>query len=92
MNLKTKHCDYCGKRPALEFSYFVDRRMDGAGSMENNYDSIDLCHEHSILLLKQIEQDCRKNKQAKYDDLYKAFKKIRTEEELNAILLTRKAN
>lgn len=41
-----RKCDACKPKDrvpgALEFSYFIDRTMDGAGSMENNYGSIDL--------------------------------------------------
>jgi len=43
MTVKTILCDCCKAPDAQSVQYFVDRRMDAAGSMENEYESIDLC-------------------------------------------------
>ena len=45
MTEKKVRCDACGG-PALEIRYNYIREMDGAGSMETNSDSVDLCHRH----------------------------------------------
>lgn len=39
-------CDVCGVKNAETLSIQVDRTMDGAGSMENIYEQIDLCPKH----------------------------------------------
>lgn len=44
-------CDKCGKNNAKPVQVFIDRRMDAAGSMENLYDDVDLCHECAIKAL-----------------------------------------
>ena len=36
-------CDRCGKDGAQTISACVDRVSDAAGSMENEWDSVDLC-------------------------------------------------
>jgi hypothetical protein len=36
-------CDVCGKENARTSWFYVDRRMDGAGSMDDHHDPIDLC-------------------------------------------------
>ncbi len=46
-------CDVCGaptKLPPL--TLFKDRAMDAAGSMENIYETFDLCAEHSHAVLR----------------------------------------
>lgn len=37
-------CDRCGKQPALPISVWCDHRLDPAGSMEDEWERIDLCH------------------------------------------------
>jgi hypothetical protein len=54
MKKEVIYCDVCGKQGAQTLSVWVNRTMDGAGSMENDYETVDLCHEHSISLLKKI--------------------------------------
>ena len=46
-------CDACGA-PALEIRYNYTRDMDGAGSMETNSDSVDLCHQHMQQELQKL--------------------------------------
>jgi hypothetical protein len=60
-------CDRCGKHPA-EYDTIhlkVDRRMDAAGSMEDIYESIDLCQAcaHSLLrtMTKEMDETQRKD-------------------------------
>lgn len=55
MTKKTIHCDACGA-PAVEIRYNYRRETDGAGSMETTYDTIDLCHTHSIKALQEFLQ------------------------------------
>lgn len=43
--------DECKRENASQFSFFKDRRPDGAGSMENWYYQFDLCPMHQIALL-----------------------------------------
>ncbi len=54
MTIRTIICDACKAEGAREISYFVDRRMDAAGSMENEYETIDLCHAHMAALLNEL--------------------------------------
>jgi hypothetical protein len=44
-------CDICGKPDASQMQFVVDRQMDGAGSMENVWEYVDLCQEHLALAL-----------------------------------------
>lgn len=46
------YCDRCGSKDALTVSVFIDRTMDAAGSMDNIYEDIDLCHVCSVIALK----------------------------------------
>ncbi len=45
-------CDICSKPEAATISVKVNREMDAAGSMENIYDSVDLC---SYCILVQLQ-------------------------------------
>ena len=36
-------CDRCGAKHAETIQVFIDRRMGAAGSMDDEYDSVDLC-------------------------------------------------
>lgn len=48
-------CDVCGELTRLDFiAACTDRQMDGAGSMENVVESIDLCGTCAVLALKQV--------------------------------------
>lgn len=48
-------CDVCGKPTKIEpFCFWVDRCMDAAGSMEDEYDSFDLCETHCAGLLRSL--------------------------------------
>lgn len=48
-------CDACGK-PAEEVRYNFTRDADAAGSIETNYDTIDLCREHAVKRLQEFLQ------------------------------------
>lgn len=54
MTVTTVMCDTCGNADARAVSYFVDRRMDAAGSMENEYETVDLCADHMASLLGEL--------------------------------------
>lgn len=51
-------CDLCASPDDVgdkrRISVFVDRAMDAAGSMEDEYDSFDLCHACAVRVLKQM--------------------------------------
>lgn len=47
MRVETICCDLCGKEGAKSRQFYVDRKMDGAGSMEDHFESLDLCDDHS---------------------------------------------
>lgn len=49
-----KICDNCGKLPALTHRYFIERENDG-NEMSNRYGYIDLCHEHAMALLHDLD-------------------------------------
>lgn len=49
-------CDVCGASDALECCFYVDRRMDGAGSMDDEIDAVDLCAKHQWAAYKLAEQ------------------------------------
>jgi hypothetical protein len=49
-------CDACGGQ-ALPIQYNFKREMDGAGSMETNYDTVDLCHEHTRGALQKFLEE-----------------------------------
>ena len=42
----TYSCDICNREGAKRHSFFFDRGMDAAGSMENEYYDVDLCPMH----------------------------------------------
>lgn len=58
-----KICDNCGRLPALTHQYFIDRENDGVET-RNRYGQIDLCHEHAMALLHDLDgcTDCPKIK------------------------------
>jgi hypothetical protein len=56
MKRTTVHCDVCGASNAKDFQYFESREMDHAGSMDNNYGHIDLCHEHAMRMLSDFDK------------------------------------
>lgn len=39
----TVFCDVCGAKDAVTREFYVDRRMDPAGSMEDEHEYLDLC-------------------------------------------------
>lgn len=43
MTIKTTICDCCKASDAKQVTYFVERKMDAAGSMGNEYEYLDLC-------------------------------------------------
>jgi hypothetical protein len=45
-------CTVCGKDGATVFRVKVDRRMDAAGSMEDVWERIDLCPDHTSSALR----------------------------------------
>lgn len=49
-----KICDHCGTLPALTHQYFIDREYDGIETA-NRYGHIDLCHQHAMALLHDLE-------------------------------------
>jgi hypothetical protein len=52
-----RRCDHCGKTGAIEVRYDFVREPDGAGSMEINYKTKDLCHEMAIERLQMFLQE-----------------------------------
>jgi hypothetical protein len=49
-------CDCCGAAYAKSVSFYIDRRMDAAGSMEDLYESVDLCHDCTVKLIGFIQK------------------------------------
>jgi hypothetical protein len=43
MKIEVIKCDVCGAEGAQTCYFYVDRKMDHAGSMEDEHESIDLC-------------------------------------------------
>lgn len=68
-------CDVkgCVSAEAHNFSFFKDRRLDGAGSCENWYYSFDLCVNHAITLLEGLLGTFEKSNKA---DLIKMANQI----------------
>lgn len=58
MTEKKVRCDACG-RAALEIRYNFVRERDGAGDMETNHDTVDLCHEHMQQELQKMLGESR---------------------------------
>ncbi len=54
MNIKV--CDFCKNKnkQAYKKSFFKERTMDAAGSMENTYETLDLCVECELLLYQVV--------------------------------------
>ena len=50
----TTCCDICKREGAESHSFFFDRRMDAAGSMDNEYYNVDLCSIH----FREIVRKC----------------------------------
>lgn len=42
-------CDRCGSEGAKTASIFICRQMDAAGSMDNEYEYVDLCHKCALI-------------------------------------------
>lgn len=40
-------CDVCGAVGAKTCPFYVDRRLDAAGSMDDEYETMDLCDVHA---------------------------------------------
>lgn len=63
MERKVVDCDVkdCKNSNAKGFSFYKERRQDGAGSMEDWYYSFDLCQEHQKeyfqLILDSLQKD-----------------------------------
>lgn len=49
------YCDICGKKESVECSFYVDRRLDAAGSMDDEFEHMDLCRDH-LLTAFQLAQ------------------------------------
>jgi hypothetical protein len=48
-------CDVCGTADGVQRrSYWVDRRMDAAGSMSDEHDVYDLCEKCELAVYKEI--------------------------------------
>lgn len=48
-----KICDVCGTRQDVQTKhYWVNRKMDAAGSMDDEYESFDLCAKHRELVIE----------------------------------------
>jgi hypothetical protein len=56
MKIEIIKCDICKADDALTCSFYVDRRMDPAGSMDDEYEYIDLCPKHQWRAYKLAEQ------------------------------------
>ena len=54
MKKETILCDRCGDEGAKTAAIFVDRKMDGAGSMENEYEYADLCHKCALVMVEKL--------------------------------------
>ena len=51
-------CDQCGKECQYDTIYAaVDRRMDGAGSMETVTENVDLCPIHMRMLMSEMVKE-----------------------------------
>lgn len=50
------YCDICGKKNATTCHFYIDRKMDGAGSMEDQHESLDLCDEHKWTAYQKAEK------------------------------------
>ena len=74
MTEKKVRCDACGG-PALEIRYNYTRDMDGAGSMETNSDSVDLCHKHMQEQLQKFLQEPSKAPADSGKDQFKRWAK-----------------
>lgn len=55
MTEKKVRCDVCGA-PALEIQYDYEMETDARSGREINYNTIDLCHAHTILRLQRFLQ------------------------------------
>ena len=53
--LITCDIDGCGQ-PALGCSFYVDRGLDAAGSMDDENDTLDLCPQHQWAAYKEAEK------------------------------------
>lgn len=49
-------CDICKTEGALTCWFTTDRKMDGAGSMDDEQESLDLCPKHQWAAYKLAEQ------------------------------------
>jgi hypothetical protein len=56
MKVEIIKCDICGAEGAKSCSFYVERQMDPAGSMDDVYDYIDLCDKHQWRAYKLAEQ------------------------------------
>lgn len=48
MKVTTIFCDLCGAKDAVSMVFWVDHHTGAAGSMEDKYESIDVCITHAI--------------------------------------------
>lgn len=64
MKIEIIKCDICGADGAKTCWLTVDRRMDPAGSMEDESDDIDLCGEHGraafLIAANELNRDVRR--------------------------------
>lgn len=56
MTVKTIFCDVCKEEGALTSHFYVDRAMDGAGSMSDDLEPMDLCIKCSWAAYKLAEK------------------------------------
>ena len=52
----TIRCDVCKESGALTCYFYLDRKMDGAGSMDDIEEPVDLCAKHQWAAYKLAEQ------------------------------------
>jgi hypothetical protein len=60
MEIREIQCDRegCGVRSAVQFSIFAERKMDGAGSMEDWFHVFDLCPQCQRNILIKFFNTC----------------------------------
>ena len=58
MKIEIIKCDVCGATPALTHWFTMDRRLDGAGSMEDVQEPRDLCPKCLWRHFKALEKLC----------------------------------
>lgn len=54
MRKEVIECDVCGKPNAQRVDVFIDRVMGPAGSSDDEWGAVDLCHAHAVAELNRF--------------------------------------